>query len=139
MPYVSSAAVGRASSKNDPCKHPNNRKKRKYVVYIAQDLDNPGKIYVGRTRGPAGASTKDILAKRKSTHHRNLSDPLVAVCETTSYAAIRGAEQAHQQHYAKLGTGTDQINPISPRNPRKKKYEDCAKQTNTSCAICSGS
>jgi hypothetical protein len=139
VPYVSSSATG-GSSKKDPCKHPNNRKKRKYVVYISEDLDNPGKIYVGRTRGPIGASTKDILAKRKSTHHRNLKDPLTPVCETTSYAAVRGAEQAHQRHYASQGTGTDQINPISPRNKRKKDYEDCARQTNKkTCAICGAS
>jgi hypothetical protein len=87
VPNISSSGSGKAK-KADPCKHKNNRKKRKYVVYIAMDLKRPGKIYVGRTQGPPGATVKEILNKRKSTHHRNLG-PLQKVCETTSYAAVR--------------------------------------------------
>jgi hypothetical protein len=134
--YADSMAVGAPGSKNDPCKHKNNRKKRKYIIYIAQDLDNPGKIYVGRTQGPPNATNEAILRKRKSTHHRNLG-PLQAVCETTSYAAIRGAEQLHKQDMAKRGLGTKQDNPIDPRKKKKReKYVACAKQKNTTCSIC---
>jgi Domain of unknown function (DUF4150) len=58
LPHQSSAAP--ASDAKDPCQHPNDVKKLKYVVYICEDLDNPGKIYVGRTRGPIDMDIKDI-------------------------------------------------------------------------------
>lgn len=135
FPETDSMAMGGAKKK-DPCKHPNDKKKKKYIIYIAMDLKNPGKTYVGRTSGKPGDTTEAILGKRKAGHHRNLG-PLRAVCETDSYAAVRGAEQLHRESVAKSGKGTKQINPISPKNPRKQDYIDCAKQKNKStCGVC---
>jgi hypothetical protein len=138
------------------CKHKNDKKKQKYVVYVAQVYgadgkpSDPPKWYVGRTRGPAGASTNSILAKRFSGHHRRKKGkkrketigPLIAVCETDSYAAVRGAEEAHQKAMASGGIGTKQINPISPKpknKAKKDKYMDCAKEINgPTCSTCGG-
>lgn len=89
----------------------------KFIVYQAPDLDNPGKIYTGRTRGADDKTTSQILAKRKSSHHRKLGD-MVKVFETKSYDAVRGAEQIKKD---KLGDkATNQDEPISNRNKKKK-------------------
>jgi RHS repeat-associated protein len=95
----------------------------KYVVYQAPDLDNPGKIYTGRTSGSDDKSVTDLLKKRRSGHHRNIGD-MVPVFETDSYEAVRGAEQIKKD---KLGDkATKQIEPISNRNKKRDKYLKCA-------------
>jgi hypothetical protein len=112
--------------KRDPCSHPRDGNARKYVVYMADEFDATGKkvgTYVGRTSGAPGQSTNSILAKRKSNHHRSNLGPLVSIFETSSYAAVRGAEHILKE---KLGTA-DQINPVGPRNERRQDYLDCAK------------
>ena len=118
---------GKGKKKNsNPCAHPNDSKKRKYVTYIADDLDKPGKTYVGRTSGAPGESVESILKRRKSGHHRNLG-PLQDIFVTDSYAAVRGSEHLARERFKDAGQGTDQINPIGDRNKRKDDYLDCAK------------
>ena len=116
--------------RKDPCKHPNDSKKKKYVVYRADEFDANGKkigTYVGRTSGEQGEDTMKILRRRQSSHHRNKNGnsigDLEGIFETDSYAGVRGAEQILRDKYST----TDQINPISPKNKRKDDYMDCAK------------
>jgi RHS repeat-associated protein len=94
---------------------------RKYVTYTAPDLDNPGKFYAGRASGPANWTPEQILNRRKAGHHRNLG-PLELDDVTSSYRAVRGREHLVRQRLERLGLGTDQINPIGPRNKRKLTY-----------------
>jgi hypothetical protein len=122
-----------SKGKKDVCTHKNNKKKELYVIYAAPDRKNPGKTYIGRARGKASWSFKKILAKRKSTHHRNLGKMRV-VCATDSYAAIRGAEYLH---YLANKRKTKQDSPLSPRHSRRDDYIACAKKTNKNCPICS--
>jgi uncharacterized Zn-binding protein involved in type VI secretion len=140
QPFVAKTAAGQAGSKNDPCRHPNNRKKRIYVVYMAMVIKGKGKgkVYIGRTQGKPGQTIEAILKKRKSGHHREDIGDLQEVCTTDSYAAVRGAEQKHKEDWAAQGLGADQINCVGPRNKvKKKKYEDCAKQKNAAkCGVC---
>jgi RHS repeat-associated protein len=88
---------------------------KKYIVYQAEDLDNPGKIYTGRTSGSDNMTREQILAKRKSNHHRNLGQ-MDAVFETDNYGAVRGGEHYHIEQTKKAGNATDQIAGISDRN-----------------------
>jgi uncharacterized Zn-binding protein involved in type VI secretion len=144
-PQPCTAKISTASATlQEKCAHKNDKGQR-FVVYIAAVYDehgNPtGKWYVGRTRGPAGASTRQILNKRFSSHHwrkpsrkrKETIGPLTAVCETDSYSAVRGAEEKHQKAMEAGGLGTKQANPISPRKGTKKKkdkYMECAKGIN---------
>ena len=66
-----------------------NKAQKKYVTYIAPDMDAPGKIYVGRSSGYG--TPQQILNRRKAGHHRNLGD-LELDQMSESYAAIRGRE-----------------------------------------------
>jgi hypothetical protein len=110
-------------SKKDPCKHPNDKKKRTYVVYKVKDRS--GNVYVGRTSGAPGESVRTILARRSAGHHR--ADvrglKLEEVFSTDRYAAVRGAEQIAKEKYSTA----KQIEPISDRNKRREDYLDCAK------------
>jgi hypothetical protein len=121
----------------EACKHKNDSKKKKYVVYEADQFDKDGNkigTYVGRTSGRPNELTKDILKRRQAGHAaaakkgigmsgtRHLG-PLNAVFTTDSYAAVRGAEQLYRD---KLST-VKQINPIGSKNKRKDDYLDCAK------------
>ena len=96
-----------------------NKGKKKYVTYIAEDLDNPGKYYVGRSSGTE--TPQQILNRRKAGHHRNLGD-LEFDQVTESYHAIRGREHLVWERLREQGLSTDQINPISSRNKNKEKY-----------------
>lgn len=96
-----------------------NKGKRKYITYIAPDLDNVGKIYVGRSSGHG--TPQQILNRRKAGHHRNLGD-LELDQVTESYATIRGREHLVWEKLRKQGLATDQLNPISPRNKKKEHY-----------------
>ena len=111
--------------KKDPCEdYKKNRKKRKYVVYKADEYDKAGNkigTYVGRTSGAPGESTKTILKRRQTGHHRNVKN-IQPLFETDSYPAVRGAEEIYQK---KIGT-SEQINPVSPKNKRKDDYDKCA-------------
>ena len=110
--------------KKDPCKHPNDtKKKRKYVVYKVKDRS--GKVYVGRTSGKPGESVESILRRRSLSHHRTgvRGLNLQRVFTTDSYAAVRGAEQIAKELYG----SADQIEPISDRNESRQDYIDCAK------------
>ena len=86
----------------------------RHIIYQALDLDNPEKIYTGRTRGADNMSVETILANRKRSHHRNLG-PMTAVFETSSYRAIRGAEHYFLQDARAKGIATDQIEAIQER------------------------
>lgn len=146
-PHNAKTAKGSSKRKRDPCKHRNNKKRRTYVVYESPDAEHAGKTYVGRTNGPQSMSVRDILAKRRGTHHRKLAKILKPVCVTTSYAACRGAEQKHLEAKGKAGAPgkpgpkgsrrTAQINGISPKNKRRTDYLACAKKLNKNCPICS--
>ena len=140
MPYISKSATGGASGKRDPCKHKKNNKK-KYMIYMG--LQAKDKMYIGRSSGEVGESSKSILAGRLSTgypagkrYRERKIKQLVPVHETEKYAAMRGAEEKHQKFFASNGVGAPQDNPISPKNTSKKDYEDCAKQTFPDCPIC---
>jgi RHS repeat-associated protein len=95
----------------------------KYIVYQAPELDSngnlTGKIYTGRTSGSDNMTTKQILDKRKSTHHRNLGQ-LNKVYETDDYKAVRGAEDHYIKEQRKKGNAADQIDGIAERNFGKK-------------------
>jgi hypothetical protein len=119
---------GTPKKKNpNPCSHPNDSKKKKYVIYKADEFDQQGNkigTYVGRTSGPPGESTQSILRRRRSGHHRKgLASQLEPMFETDSYAGARGAEHLLREKHSTA----DQINPIGPKNPRKEDYIDCAK------------
>ena len=133
------------------CRHKNNRKKRKYIIYHAPFVDSKGvpvkppKWYVGRSHGPKNADPIAIANKRKRGHHRHDIGQLIVACVTTSYAAIRGAEQKHQQYFESKGMsvagskkqGGTQIRAIRPTHERKEDYLECAKRTNgKTCGIC---
>ena len=93
-------------------------------MYKADEYDKAGNkigTYVGRTSGAPGESTKTILKRRQTGHHRNVG-PLEGVFETDSYPAVRGAEQVYRDKYSTA----KQINPISPKNKRKDDYMNCA-------------
>lgn len=96
-----------------------NKGKRKYLTYIAPDLNNPGKIYVGRSSGYG--TPQQILNRRKAGHHRNLGD-LELDQVTESYPAIRGREHLVREKLREQGLATNQHNPISPRNKKKEQY-----------------
>jgi hypothetical protein len=120
---------GKKDTAKDPCKHKNDKKKRKYVVYegMAHDKQgNPTGRYIGRTSGHPGESTKQILARRQQGHHRNIKD-IQRVFETDRYAAVRGAEQVEIEKLRKAGDGAGQINGVGPNNKNKDDYEECAK------------
>lgn len=124
-------------SPEEACKHKNDSKKKKYIVYKADQFDKDGNkigTYVGRTSGEPNESVRKILDRRQAGHAaaarkgigmagtRNLGQ-LQSIFETNSYAAVRGAE-----HLMKDQHGTvKQINPIGPNNERKTDYLDCAK------------
>lgn len=111
--------------KRDPCSHPNDKKGRKYIVYKADEFDAAGNkvgTYVGRTSGNPSESTRSILKRRVSGHHRSVVQ-LEPIFETSSYAAARGAEHLMRERYSTV----EQINPISPKNERKDDYLECAK------------
>jgi RHS repeat-associated protein len=88
---------------------------KKYIVYQAEDLNNPGKIYTGRTSGADNMTREQILAKRKSNHHKNLGE-MDAVFETNNYGAVRGGEHYHIEQTKKAGQATGQIRGIADRN-----------------------
>jgi hypothetical protein len=118
-------------AKRNPCAHPNDaKKKKKYVVYRADEYDANGKkigTYVGRTSGAPGESSDAILRRRASGHHRNLG-PLTQVFETDSYSGVRGAEQISKD---KMST-SKQIEPIAKKNKRRQDYIDCARSKGAS-------
>jgi len=144
------------TKKKNPCKHANDTKKKgyTYVVYMAEAIPKttPPKFYVGRTSGPPGMSVKTILNKRKAGHHRKDIGKLFKVCETTAYAAVRAAEQAHMdivhaenkilEKPPSKRAGKPQIRGLGPNHKRKKdgSYEKCAKAKSGnppgSCTVC---
>jgi hypothetical protein len=113
-------------AKRNPCAHPNDaKKKKKYVVYKADEYDKNGNkigTYVGRTSGDPSESTRTILKRRHGGHHRNIGQP-EPLFETDSYSGVRGAEQIYKD---KLGT-SKQIEPIRPKHKDRQDYIDCAK------------
>jgi len=141
-PHQSKSASGGA--KKDPCRHRRTKKKERFVVYQGADdrKDEPGKkrkgmTYVGRTRGPKGATNDQIMNHRKSNHHVEFKSPgPKVVCEQDSYSACRGAEHIHRQANLDAKTGTHQSRPIGTKNKRRKDYIECAKKTNVNCPIC---
>jgi hypothetical protein len=144
--------AGPSQGPKDPCRHRRSKKKKKYIIYKAPEIDSNGKptgrYYIGRSSGPATKTVQQIKDARKAKHHRkDIGEPEV-VCEMDTYAAIRGAEQ---KHYDDLGPGKQinaprrkgrgkQIAPIRADNERKDDYEECAQrsaQKTNSCGICS--
>ena len=160
QPCVAKLSAASAVDKKK-CANEGERKKQRFVVYIAQVYDaqgqpfQPPKWYVGRTSGPkVGASTREIINKRwNNPHHwrskqkgkkgRKLTiGPLTAVCETDSYRAVRGAEEKHKAAMEAAGCGVPQCNAVSKKKSKAKaektkKYMDCAKAINgTNCSTC---
>ena len=150
MPH-SAGLSGPSTGPKDPCRHRRNAKTKKqvFVVYRAlQKGSRPPKYYIGRTRGPSVTEAKNA---RERGHHRTDIGPLEVICVQDTYSACRGAEQAHYKDLESkgkvittkrsTGRGT-QIAPIKDDNPKKKDYEDCAKQSaenakKNGCGICS--
>lgn len=87
-----------------------------------------GKVYVGRTSGTK--SPKENIEKRDSNHHRNSNgfDRAKMDKSSSNKDAIRGREQQEIEKHRKDGNGADQINGISPSNPKKQQYMDAAKK-----------
>jgi hypothetical protein len=124
-------------SPKEACKHKNDSKKKKYVVYKADQFDKDGNkigTYVGRTSGEPNESTQKILDRRQSGHAAaakkgigmsgtRILGPLQSVFVTDSYSAVRGAEHLMKDQHSTV----KQINPIGPKNQRKDDYVDCAK------------
>jgi len=148
--FVASVAPAFPMDMDNPCEHPRDKKKRRYVVYIAEeeiDYEPTGKFYVGRTSG-TGTVTQ-IVNKRQQGHHRTDIGKLKAIHETDSYSACRGAEQKHYEDMVAKnqaitsprakGRGA-QIAPIAADNRRKQKYLDCAqasaRHSHPGCPIC---
>ncbi|QDU56190.1 hypothetical protein Pan181_23950 [Aeoliella mucimassa] len=100
--------------------HNNGCSARKHVAYTAEALDYPGKKYSGRSSG-VDMTAEQILAKRKSVHHRNLG-PLELDQISDLGSAIRGREQLLKDKFEELGVATEQIQPISPRSKNRNKY-----------------
>jgi hypothetical protein len=125
------AQGGYVKGPRNPCDHPNDKKKKKkYVVYKADEYDASGKkigTYVGRTSGAPGENSDAILRRRSAGHHRNLGQ-LTQVFETDSYSGVRGAEQIYKD---KMST-SKQIEPIAKKNKRRQDYIDCAKSKEAS-------
>jgi RHS repeat-associated protein len=94
---------------------------KRFITYTANDLDNPGKLYIGRASGPGDMTPRTILDRRKAGHHRNLGELQIDKV-SDSYEAIRGREHLVREKLIELGKSTDQINPIGPRNKKKSKY-----------------
>lgn len=142
-PMVHQDAAAAAKAIEDACKHANDKKKKghTYVVYRAESNPptDPKTYYVGRTSGPPGMSVKDILARRKAGHHRTDIGDLEPVCQTTRYAAVRAAEQAHMNAVPAKNkilekppskrAGKPQIRALGPKHKRSKdgSYKKCAK------------
>jgi hypothetical protein len=149
--HVAGVAMGVAPSvakgTKDPCRHRRNKKKQKFVVYMAAERGSTGNYYVGRTRGTG--TIDQIINNRERGHHRTDIGRLKAVCTTDTYSACRGAEQKHYDHMAAQnkvitsprakGRG-EQIAPVAADSPKKKDYMDCAKASAQpappGCAIC---
>jgi len=98
---------------------------KEYLTNFADDLNNPGKIYVGRTSGQSGESSQAVLNRRKAGHHRNLG-PLNLDRRSCNKSAIRGREQMMMKKMKKMGIDTNQIKEISLRNEKRNKYLNAA-------------
>ena len=85
-----------------------------------------GKVYVGRTSGTNSPIAN--IKKRDSEHHRSQDGFGRAKIDKTSSNkdAIRGREQQEIELHRNDGSGADQINGISPKNPKRQQYLDAA-------------
>lgn len=88
---------------------------------MADDLEYPGKKYVGRSSGPKDAPVQEILDKRAAGHHRKLG-PLTLDKASINKEAIRGREQMLLDKFRNDGIDTVQINGVSPKNPNAPTY-----------------
>jgi hypothetical protein len=113
------------TSNPDPCKHKNDVKKKRYIVYEGDSYDKKtGQYlgnYVGRSSGTENESPQTIVTRRFKNHHRNLRNPRILFV-TESYAAARGAEQM----YIEANSTVKQINGVSSTNNSRDDYKKCA-------------
>jgi hypothetical protein len=147
-----------AASKADQEKCENKKDKhkgKKFIVYIAPVLAGSppkptGKYYVGRAVGPAGSTADQVAAIRwgkphhwraKTKKRKFTIGPLQPVCETDSYAAVRGAEEAHKKEMEDVGLGAPgTCNATSKKKSKAGKtklYAECAMAINgKNCLTC---
>lgn len=109
-------------------------KKKKKIennkTYQIYQKANPqaGKTYIGRTSGTASARRN--VENRDLNHHRTTEGYGRAQEIHTSAIkdAIRGQEQILIDKHRAEGTAAEQINGISPKNPKRQHYLNEAKK-----------
>ena len=81
-----------------------------------------GEIYSGRTSG-TGTPARN-LAQRDAAHPWTARGfgPATLDRSSPNRDAIRGREQQLIEHYRATGRAADQINGVSPRNPKRDHY-----------------
>ncbi len=100
---------------------------KKFHTYIKENSTTK-KTYIGRTSGYG--NTRENVARRDANHHRNKDGFGPSIPDKTSHNkdAIRGREQQLIEKHRRDGNAADQINGISPKNPRREHYLNEAKK-----------
>lgn len=103
------------------------KKQKTYQTYSKAHLKTR-KAYTGRTSG-TGDPEKNVL-KRDQNHHRNKDGfgPAKLDRSSSNKDAIRGREQQQIEKHRRAGNAADQINGISPKNPKREHYLNEAKK-----------
>jgi hypothetical protein len=101
---------------------------RLFITYVKRHPET-GELYVGMSSGEVDGISQEeaerVLKRREAApHHKNKDGFLPGDVDrySTDYEAIRGREQMLKESFAKNGSGTNQNNPISPRNKKKAIY-----------------
>jgi RHS repeat-associated protein len=103
---------------------------KSYQTYVKKKPD--GTPYFGKTSGEG--TPQQNIARRDSTHHMNQEGYGPAQLDKTSSNpdAIRGREQqlieVHGGAQSQGGTIGNKINSVSPRNPKRKQYQEAAEE-----------
>lgn len=101
-----------------------------YQVYIKVNLTT-GEVYTGRTSGTD--DPRDNVARRDASHHMNAKGfgPAVLMYSSSNPDAIRGQEQIMIETNGGArrsgGSSGNEINGISPKNPKLQQYIDAAR------------
>lgn len=87
-----------------------------------------GQVYVGRTSG-TGTPAQNIQ-RRDASHPwtRKGYGPAVLERSSPTKDAIRGREQTLIENNRQAGKAAEQINGISPRNPKREQYMNASKK-----------